>query len=1263
MSCSFLLGTAAVMADLHMESSDKANEGLLYHATFDNTLKPARSAGSGELSAFGPAAKRFGTGVMNQGLRIGVNGSDKFYAVLPPAGIIDHKQGSISFWFKPENWAGSCKDFNIFVSGSQKNNHFYIYKYGAPTFGFCTIAAGKATFRPVTSASWKTGEWHHITVVWNKDYQRLYLDSKPVMTAARSLAAEPFTVLYLGSRLWAVEKGTSILDELKIFNRPLSDDEVSAEYSRFGKKDAATASNGAFTVGKKSVKVDGVIAPEEYDFQSTGFVNIPDGYASEQTSYAISHDDQYIYVAIQAHMPRQIICNISARDGSVWTDDSVEIWLANARDKKPHQFVFNTKGVLYDAMPLEKTGANWNVKNYRSAATVKDKIWTLEAAIAKSELGGGNDFLLNLGRTTFVGDTPVPTSLMPVRKHLGYSDVENYARLALKDSAPVFRLKKLGDINSGKLDLEIETSQKVSVSNDTNALAKYKEDFVPQNGKVATKQLIAPGGKLTVAVPGVFTRIFTTRNPSPVAVQYIYVEPTKNKLLIALKNEGGENGGKLSLQLKKRSDQTVVISKNAAVSGSNFFWEESLPVNKLEPGDYDFEAVYTDPSGKKSETFVQFFRKPGANPVWQNHTIGIYENEVPPPWSNLQVDGQNIKTMLQEYQWQNSLFPVRMLVKNRNILAAPMELVINGKVVKNARVQCVEKQADKVVFVTTGTLNQLKVTCHITVEFDGFMWVKMTLEGRNVPVKSMICNIPMQKEIATQVHACEVDKHVGNPPVGYTGLLKKTNWQKNLYNKSAFWIGNDDAGLAWFAENLVNWVNSDRNRSAEIIPGAANTLVKLTMLDKNIRINGKRNYEFGLQMTPVKTYDPTPRTARLGVDWGWGTPVKYFDYNDPGEEFFDQVSHDQRRKGLQARGGRYFLYIASNGAGPYWPEWPWYAENWTSNKIGDYYIELQLKDVAARNRNVWTYACLNSKSFRDFKIYQTANVANSPAWDVRNIYYDLVGPRLCANTNHGCGWKDDSGNLRATFTIRGCRDFHKRIYSLMKKLRPDSMHYYHVTGQPALPAVSSFCHALVEGESFFNNHLPEKETYFGAVDPGSFRVAYSAQKWGYQLIFIPQLERAAMFLRPERRKLWNMAQPPEPMDRANRHIAGYFYTNDIMVWGGGFSFYKLYDKAWKKQQQFFQPWDNKVKFIGYWEKNKPFTAQTANPDRVMVSAYVKGPKAMIAIANDTDSPQKVKVSYPGKKSASSFTGQAVNIKDGKFTVELKPQVFELVYLQ
>jgi hypothetical protein len=119
-----------------------------------------------------------------------------------------------------------------------------------------------------------------------------------------------------------------------------------------------------------------------------------------------------------------------------------------------------------------------------------------------------------------------------------------------------------------------------------------------------------------------------------------------------------------------------------------------------------------------------------------------------------------------------------------------------------------------------------------------------------------------------------------------------------------------------------------------------------------------------------------------------------------------------------------------------------------------------------------------------------------------------------------------------------------------------------------------------------------------------------------------------------------------------------------MPWEGGGGFTNLFAQCWKKQNAFFAPWDKTVKFISYWQTApKPFTVKTADPARVLVSAYTKGSKAMLVIMNDTDKEQEVIFSYPGKKVVDVFKGSKPVLENGSYKTVIKPQVFNIFYLE
>lgn len=111
-----------------------------------------------------------------------------------------------------------------------------------------------------------------------------------------------------------------------------------------------------------------------------------DGYAPVKTETWLSYDDSFLYVGVRCHEPRlrDVLSEVTARDGEVWSDDSIEILLDANHDKKSyHHFAMNPDGVLYDGRQRD---AAWN-SSAKVATSVEEGAWTVEMAIPLKELG------------------------------------------------------------------------------------------------------------------------------------------------------------------------------------------------------------------------------------------------------------------------------------------------------------------------------------------------------------------------------------------------------------------------------------------------------------------------------------------------------------------------------------------------------------------------------------------------------------------------------------------------------------------------------------------------------------------------------------------------------------------------------------------------------------------------------------------------------------------------------------------------------------
>lgn len=93
------------------------------------------------------------------------------------------------------------------------------------------------------------------------------------------------------------------------------------------------------------------------------------------------------------------------RDGSVWKDDCVEVFLDPARSyKSAYHLIVNPVPALYDAREKagERGDRSWNLEGEKVASHVGDDFWAVEMAIPFASLGGaprpGDVWALNLCR-------------------------------------------------------------------------------------------------------------------------------------------------------------------------------------------------------------------------------------------------------------------------------------------------------------------------------------------------------------------------------------------------------------------------------------------------------------------------------------------------------------------------------------------------------------------------------------------------------------------------------------------------------------------------------------------------------------------------------------------------------------------------------------------------------------------------------------------------------------------------------------------------
>ncbi len=240
----------------------KAQDGLIGHWSFDfldgdtfedHSINGNAGINQGAVLIDGIKGKAL---YFDGNSDFGVIGNESF---LPPEQLKSLGVGSISLWFRVDNiplehgiaplfYYGGLSQCDFFDAANEgliievghspvhhrsEKLYFTIWKNGCTYPSFC-FDSNKAI---------STGQWHHIVVVVNEDSNTGYLDGREMTGRSYNFGGPTYSqffedaitheVLWLGKGHWdrTEQYLEGALDELKIFDYPLSAAEVAVLYS------------------------------------------------------------------------------------------------------------------------------------------------------------------------------------------------------------------------------------------------------------------------------------------------------------------------------------------------------------------------------------------------------------------------------------------------------------------------------------------------------------------------------------------------------------------------------------------------------------------------------------------------------------------------------------------------------------------------------------------------------------------------------------------------------------------------------------------------------------------------------------------------------------------------------------------------------------------------------------------------------------------------------------------------------------------------
>jgi hypothetical protein len=151
----------------------------------------------------------------------------------PASGYLTAAQGTISCWVKVNTAIQSDTNFHfMFYEETALNvNQIAMYKTNVANRWFLTTRNAAGTASTINVLNALSDGWHMFTAVWGGSFPLLYIDGVLAGTAAsNNIPSAVATNMYIGSSNTGVSQVDMPIDQLRIYNRVLTQDEITRLY-------------------------------------------------------------------------------------------------------------------------------------------------------------------------------------------------------------------------------------------------------------------------------------------------------------------------------------------------------------------------------------------------------------------------------------------------------------------------------------------------------------------------------------------------------------------------------------------------------------------------------------------------------------------------------------------------------------------------------------------------------------------------------------------------------------------------------------------------------------------------------------------------------------------------------------------------------------------------------------------------------------------------------------------------------------------------
>jgi hypothetical protein len=473
-------------------------------------------------------------------------------------------------------------------------------------------------------------------------------------------------------------------------------------------------------------------------------------------------------------------------------------------------------------------------------------------------------------------------------------------------------------------------------------------------------------------------------------------------------------------------------------------------------------------------------------------------------------------------------------------------------------------------------------------------------------------------------------------------------WEHQNANLPYIWIGDDKRGMA-----LMCWTNQGHHHENDKVPAVSlsrnkdEVSLNYNFINGKVSLEKERIIQFVLAVTPAK---PVPKNwfdLRMNNGWCWAhnhetnknllpyfeeyrkkyagsgiTAKKPYNYSTSFPQKADILKikpwsrqNNRKYRDIVQYNHKLWSYGCSSPLVKYPEEFKACIKH--AKDIGQLIVPyMAATHLAATDKNCFYYAvkkgewlrtgapisafvgiCPNSES-SEYIAHGIGKLIDE--YGIEGIYFDNAFLGTCSNTKHGCGFRDDKGVLRKTWTLLGMRKLFMMTRHEFVKRGKEPFIYVHAD---IFPGQASFVDATLFGEGIYGSDYTEM------ISLGEWRAHFLGQdQLGVVQFWCPN---------------FHMHRPENISRKKNLADATRTFLTMAVLHGTKIHKTILDTRLLHRLWNVYDELEGEVNFIPYWHWSS--INRKLNLRDVYATAYSQGNRILLAVSNLSKTEQKVSI--------------------------------------